>query len=298
MSDISPPARKVSDLQRELAAQIMDTAEKRGLDSGDPLRESVFAKELSVSRTPVRAALDFLCEIGVAEHRPRRGYFLCIDADKLPNLDFQTTGQQAYKLYHKIIDAYFAGDLCDRISEAELMRRFQTERAPLQEALFRLSNEGLVRQNPGYGWQVTPLAKSREAEAEDMFRFRLLLEPAVFLEPGYTVDSERIAELRLEQTHLIDTIMTDFDLTLVYESNIRLHGTLISFCRNRFFIRALDSDEPAGRIKEYQNYQNKVRTLQACHEHVAILDAVDAGDLDRASDLMRAHILSAKEASK
>ncbi|MEM1079364.1 MAG: GntR family transcriptional regulator [Pseudomonadota bacterium] len=286
----------VSNLQRQIAARVLEIVTSQELAAGAPLRESVLARSFSVSRTPVRAALEYLCELGVAEYLPRRGYFLRVDADDVPQIAPASSAQTTRRVYNQIIDAYFDGTLSDRVSEAELMRRYEVDRHALLEALNKLSSEGIMRQNPGYGWQFAPLLKSRQADAEDLFRFRLLLEPAVFLEPGYTADPEVLSDLKIEQTALLESLTAEFDLGRIYAANNRLHDTLTSFCGNRFLIAALDLEDPEAQINEYRHYQDRARIRSALTEHIAILDAVQAGALKRASQLMRKHISMAQKA--
>lgn len=298
MVSASQKPRNVSDLQREIAAQILDIARRDAMGAGSALRESVLAKEFSVSRTPVRAALDYLCAFGVVEHIPQRGYFLSSASKAMPEIDIETSDQASKRAYNRIVDSYFDGELTERISEAELIRRYQVERQPLQEALNRLAAEGLMRQNPGYGWQFAPLLKSRQADSEDLFRFRLLVEPAAFLEPGYKADPEVLLDVRNQQIDLLSKLDEQFDPAETYEANDRLHDVLVSFCGNRFLINALDFNDPSARMNEYQHYKDRPRIRAACEEHIAIIDAVQAGELVRASELMRQHISSAKRAGQ
>lgn len=283
-----------SRLQREIAVQVIDLARENGLRIGAPLKESVLAQEFSVSRTPVRAALRYLTEIGAVKHIPQRGYFLDQEVTALPEIEVDAAETTVRSVYNQIVDAYFSGELSDRMSVAELMRRFDIDRQPLQEALSRLSAEGFMRPNPGYGWVFVPLKKSREADTEDMHRFRLVLEPALLLEPAFEADSGQIAMMRAKQVALIEKLGTDFDVAEVFEANEELHVNLTSYCGSRYFINALDFPTPSGRLDEYRHYQDRERIRQACEEHIAILDAVSAGEMQRASNLMREHILSAQ----
>ncbi|MEQ8400499.1 MAG: FCD domain-containing protein [Roseovarius sp.] len=95
---------------------------------------------------------------------------------------------------------------------------------------------------------------------------------------------------------LRQSLASDFDVALIYEANDRVHDTLISYCGNRFILNALDFHEPSGRMNEYRHYQDRARIRTACDEHIAIIDAVAAGEMPHAAELMRQHILRASEA--
>ncbi|MBK0329033.1 GntR family transcriptional regulator [Rhodobacteraceae bacterium F11138] len=292
MNSSAGPDTKISELQREIAAKILDMARQQSLAIGAPLRESVLAPQFAVSRTPVRRALDFLCEIGVAKHVPQQGYCLDREAATLPTLELSPSDQPMRRVYNQIVDAYFEGELADRVTEAEMMRRFDVDRQPLHEALTRLSKEGFLRASPGYGWLFAPLQKTREDDDQDMDRFRLILEPAMLLEPGFVANLDEIADMRRQQEAIIGKLGHNFDVAEVFEANDRLHTALAKYCRNRFFINAMDFHDPSGRVTEYLHYQDRTRIRTACEEHIAILDAIASGEMQRASTLMYGHIVS------
>jgi DNA-binding GntR family transcriptional regulator len=154
----------------------------------------------------------------------------------------------------------------------------------------------MVSANPGYGWNFEPLRKPRRAVREDYFRFRLLLEPALILEPSFVADPGLLKQAREEQLALLDTLDAEFDISHLYEANERFHGMFIAFCQNRFIVKALSYEGPVPRLPEYRHYQDRQRIRTACQEHIAIIDAILAGDPQIASDLMRAHIAAAQQA--
>lgn len=60
------------------------------------------------------------------------------------------------------------------VTERELMERYGLSKAPLREALVRLSQEGLLRAIPRSGYRITPITVQ---DVRDIFELRLLLEP-------------------------------------------------------------------------------------------------------------------------
>ena len=63
----------------------------------------------------------------------------------------------------------------ERLTEARLVRDLGLGKTPIREALVRLIHERLVRNMPQHGYEVTPITL---ADVEDLFRLRLVLEPA------------------------------------------------------------------------------------------------------------------------
>jgi DNA-binding GntR family transcriptional regulator len=63
----------------------------------------------------------------------------------------------------------------DDMREQELAERYAVSRQPVREALLRLEREHLVTVQPRQGYRVNPISL---ADARDLLRFRLALEPA------------------------------------------------------------------------------------------------------------------------
>jgi DNA-binding GntR family transcriptional regulator len=62
-----------------------------------------------------------------------------------------------------------------RLTEIQLVRQLGLGKTPIREALVRLIHDGLVRNIPRHGYEVTPITLG---DVDDLFRLRLILEPA------------------------------------------------------------------------------------------------------------------------
>src|SRR3982750_2779251 len=67
----------------------------------------------------------------------------------------------------------------DDMREQDLAERYAVSRQPVREALLRLEREHLVTVQPRQGYRVNPISL---ADARDLLRFRLALEPACVAE--------------------------------------------------------------------------------------------------------------------
>src|SRR5258708_15427183 len=76
-----------------------------------------------------------------------------------------------------ILSCHFAPG--DDMREQELAERYAVSRQPVREALLRLEREHLVTVQPRQGYRVNPISL---ADARDLLRFRLALEPACVAE--------------------------------------------------------------------------------------------------------------------
>jgi DNA-binding GntR family transcriptional regulator len=83
----------------------------------------------------------------------------------------------------------------ERLTEARLVRELGLGKTPIREALVRLIHDGLVRNMRRHGYEVTPITL---ADVEDLFRLRLILEPAAMELAAGRIDAplrERLQEL-------------------------------------------------------------------------------------------------------
>src|SRR5262249_27188617 len=80
----------------------------------------------------------------------------------------------------------------EEIKEQELASRYDVSRQPVREALLRLERERLITVHPRQGYQVNPVSV---ADARDIFRFRLVLEPACIAEAAENAADETLSAL-------------------------------------------------------------------------------------------------------
>lgn len=95
-----------------------------------------------------------------------------------------------------------------RISIDGLAREFQVSSTPVREALARLESEGLADKEPLKGYRATPLL-SRE-EFDDLYRFRLLLEPWAARRAAELIDDEGRELLSAELSTAVEPTSVDY----------------------------------------------------------------------------------------
>src|SRR3979411_88108 len=86
-------------------------------------------------------------------------------------------GNVSYNMRSDILTCRLAPG--DDMREQELAERYAVSRQPVREALLRLERAHLVTVQPRQGYRVTPISL---ADARDLLRFRLALEPACVAE--------------------------------------------------------------------------------------------------------------------
>ncbi len=182
----------------------------------------------------------------------------------------------------------FTGEFADgmRLDEIKLAARFGVSRTPIREAFQRLMNSGLVEQIPRRGVFVR---HPGPMELMEMFEVMAELEASCA-----RLAARRISDQALDQLKEANTkcraALEGADTALYYAENEVFHFLIYQECGNRYLER--ETLRLHKRLQPYRKRQLQVRgrMAQSMEEHGAIVTALEAGDGDRAADIIRAHI--------
>jgi DNA-binding GntR family transcriptional regulator len=170
--------------------------------------------------------------------------------------------------------------LADTVSEAELIARYKVPRSLLSRVLIRIHGEGFIERRRGHGWEWLPLLDTPEAIAESS-RFRAILESAGLLEPGFKADLGEVAALRERHRRVVANKGRGYDASEFWEMNTRFHEMIAGFSGNRFLLQAIEQIDRLRKFQEFATFTpSSEALLESCREHIAILDAIEAGDRD------------------
>jgi DNA-binding GntR family transcriptional regulator len=172
------------------------------------------------------------------------------------------------------------------LHEVGLASSLGVSRGPLREALGRLAAEGLVTITPRRGAVVTKLTRREFVEA---YQLREALESlAVRLSVPKLTDADRA---HLHELH--DRMVAharEGDVGSFFEANRRFHDAFVQASGNerlqRMHTQLIDQ---MGRLMS-KSAELRGGLDQSVAEHGAILEAVDAGDAERAARLLEEHI--------
>lgn len=288
--------REKRQAQYVLANMVVDLVRSRGLKAGHHLTEQWLAEELSVSRTPIRAALRLLADAGLVESRARYGFFLAKDADRLDrtqSLTVPATPEQ--QLYAAVVRDRVSGRLPDSMTQTEFVRRYAVNRIVLLRVLSRMADEGLIARNKGQGWTFQPgLDSARALRAS--YDFRITLEPAGLLLASFSADPTVLGRLRSDHETVLAAASPPRPGVL-FELDAAFHETLASFSGNPYFVQAVQQQNRLRRLLEYQGYENRHRIRVWISEHLAVLEALANGDRQQAARRLTAHLENALSAS-
>lgn len=174
-----------------------------------------------------------------------------------------------------------------RLDEVTLANRFAVSRTPIREALIELSVAGLVEIRPHRGAFVRDIGITRLVE---MFQVMAELEAVCIRLACRRMTAEELHSLK-EAHGACVAAAAGGNPDEYFHANERFHEAIYVGSHNSFLAeqaRALQN-----RLKAYRRLQLRVRNRvrNSLAEHEAIVDAVLAGDAERAESVLRSHIL-------
>ena len=260
------------------------------MQEGQHLTEASLQDLLGTSRQPIRSALGHLAEQGLVQRVPNKGFFLtraALTTAPPPPPPADATSEEA--VYLRIAEDRLARRLPDRVSENDLMRRYGMSRLALRRVLTRIYGEGWIDRNEGRGWSFAALIDSVEAYRE-CYELRQIIEVAGLRSPEFRADPDALAELRRRQQIVADGGWQRLSQMELVQTNAEFHEGLAAMSGNRFLVATVQKLNQLRRLVEYRQRRSAEHVISQSAEHMAILDALDAGDADHAADLMHAHL--------
>jgi DNA-binding FadR family transcriptional regulator len=195
-----------------------------------------------------------------------------------------------------------AGDLLP--TERDLSQTFGASRASVREALRVLEAQGLITtggaptravvsvQSAGPARDaLATLLRLNQVTLEDLVELRCVLECAALRRAARKPDRELLSAARLA---LADMRSADLDIATFDEADLRFHIALVRAGGNEaMHLAMLALRDAAVRylLAALRVQSDQQRVLgRLVREHEQILEAVEAGDADRAAELVESHI--------
>ena len=258
--------------------------------------EPSLAGRLDVSRTTVRSILTSLDEAGMlsVQGREKRVLRRPRKAEYFPETETEPSSEL---IERKVKEWLLAGDLKpgDAINSLELARLFNVSTSGIREYLNRFSRYGLIQRRPNSSWVFQGFTSDFALELCDIretFEMRSIHRFAEMLR----TEQGRITLETLEAEHrdLLQRIEIDFQQFSGLDE--AFHRAINDASNNRFI---KEFYEIISLIFHYHLQWGKCdereRNEVALHEHLAIIDALKAGDAERLDRAVATHMQSARQ---
>jgi DNA-binding GntR family transcriptional regulator len=178
-----------------------------------------------------------------------------------------------------------------RLDERQLAQDLGISRTPVREAMAQLEREGFVRSVPRRGVYV--VRKTKQDVIELITAWAALESMAARLITQKASDEE-IARLRaMFATFENGTLHAKLDE--YSEVNIEFHQTIIRMSRNRVLIDLAENLFTHMRMIRGKTIGEQDRADRSIHDHMNIIEALEARDTTRAETLVRDHALGLAE---
>jgi DNA-binding GntR family transcriptional regulator len=279
----------VSPLVRELAGRLDTLIRAGSLAPGDKLVTQKLADDFGVSRSPVREALVLLASEGLIEQQVNRGYFVRADAAAAAGPPNDVLPREARPEYRRLAEDWLADHIGPDVTEQMLRDRYGLTRGQVADVLGRAAREGWAERKQGYGWRLLQVAKTSEAFTQ-IYRFRLIIEPASLLESTFQLDRTALDEQRRIQETMLETGFARLPAERLVENGALFHEELVRMSGNSFLHMSLVRVNRMRRLFEYRAVIDRDRLSAQCTEHLQIIDALEKDDREEAARLLKRHL--------
>ena len=181
-----------------------------------------------------------------------------------------------------------------KLVHEDLAEALNVSRTPVREALERLYQEGFVTRLPRRGFYVTGITRD---EAFDLYGAREALELfalQVTLERG-PLSRSALSTLRACARRYEEFIKAQV-LTERILADVLFHLKLAELSGNRYVVRMLAQTFERLALKRRHEGYRYDRSKRAAAEHSRLLEALARNDKRIAAQVLRKHILSARDA--
>lgn len=170
--------------------------------------------------------------------------------------------------------------------EQELADLLNMSRTPIREALVRLANEGLVEIRRRHGMRVLPISGQ---DMRDIYAILTSLEADVAAEVTRRgLSADEIATLRQSVDDMEAALQND-DLQAWADADARFHRDLVGASSNRRLRSVIEQYwEQAHRVRML-TLRLRPKPVQSTREHHDLIDAIEAGEPERAWQIHRTH---------
>jgi len=176
------------------------------------------------------------------------------------------------------------------LREDEIAQALQVSRTPVREALRRLSDEGLTQRAANRGTVVAPMTIE---EILAVYAVRETLEGLA----ARTAAARNVPGLidQLRSIHEQMSTVPRPDAARLAQLNLEFHRAIRRASSNVYLERYLLQIEHAVRRFGRSTYDTPGRIEESLDEHLAIIQAIAAGESDQAESVAIAHMRKARQ---
>lgn len=195
------------------------------------------------------------------------------------------------RVFHRLREDILSGKYKehDELKEVAIGEELGVSRTPVREAFRQLELEGLIQIVPNKGAYVTGIT---EKDVRDIYMIRSLLEGLCARWATEHITPEQMAEME-ENIFLSKFHAEKGHYEQLAQLDNRFHEIMYEACNSKMLEHPLrDFHEYVLRVRK-RTLSDKNRGTKSNEEHEQIMEAIKAGDAQRAEALANAHMINA-----
>ncbi|MFK0121336.1 GntR family transcriptional regulator [Streptomyces sp. NPDC090994] len=157
---------------------------------------------------------------------------------------------------------------------------------PVREAVMDLANQGMVEVMRNRGFRVPQLS---EHDLDEIFRIRTMLEVPAMADVVRILDGAPVPRFRRLAEELTEAAR-EGDLVNFLDKDRQFHLGLLELLGNGRLVAMVAQLRDQARMQGLQKLADQGELTHSGEEHLTLVDAIEAGEADRAAELMRAHL--------
>jgi DNA-binding GntR family transcriptional regulator len=177
----------------------------------------------------------------------------------------------------------------DRIIQEQIAQALGVSRQPVQQALMLLRNQGVLQDAPGRGLIVAPLDPEH---VQHMYDMRAVIE-GLAARRAAEQGAERAAKAGPALIEAGRRAVASGSVAKMIAADMKFHEFIYGLSGNPLIAPALDTHLTYTQRVMGEVLIRDEKPRDIWDQHAAILDAIAAGDGDRAEALVRTHLTQA-----
>ena len=199
----------------------------------------------------------------------------------------------AKRIYDALIEELVSGHLLrgEKLQEREIADYFQVSRTPLREALRKLEHDGFLINKPYRGVFVCNYTMD---EIEKLFELRLELEAMAARLASERASNEDIDKLN-KMIKLFEKILSRNSKDETIRATAELHMLIAKASGNPWLYKIINQIQIHCSLLRHQAHLDSERSEAFFKEHQTLVEAIGARDAEKAVQVARQHVESARQ---
>jgi DNA-binding GntR family transcriptional regulator len=171
-------------------------------------------------------------------------------------------------------------------SASGMATQLGTSNGPVREAMLTLVNQGVMEVVPNRGFRVTQIT---DKDLDEVHHLRLMLEVPAVRQLAQRDNGEH-AEMLRHHARTCTQAARDLDMTVFLEADRDFHLSMLGLLGNGRLVQLVEMLRDQTRLYGLRTLAEEGHLVSTSLEHFDLLDAVLAGDPDRAAAEMVKHL--------